>query len=147
MNSKEEKILNYRYAAYFSLFKIANGLDIEFKKILDQYKLTHQQFNILRILKGSFPEPLSANDIKERMIFKNSDVTRLMDRLANKGYIKRETCPSNRRKIDILISREGIKLLAEIAPSAKTFVESFFTDKITEDEAKELYKILEKIKI
>lgn len=79
MNSKEEKILNYRYAAYFSLFKIANGLDIEFKKILDQYKLTHQQFNILRILKGSFPEPLSANDIKERMIFKNSDVTRLMD--------------------------------------------------------------------
>lgn len=67
--------------------------------------------------------------------------------MANKGYIKRETCPSNRRMIDILISREGIKLLAEIAPSAKTFVESFFTNKITEDEAKELYRILEKIKI
>jgi len=147
MDSKKEKILNYRYAAYFSLFKIANGLDVEFKKILDEYKLTHQQFNILRILKGSFPQPLSANDIKERMIFKNSDVTRLMDRLATKNYIKRETCPSNRRKIDILITEEGIRLLAEIAPAAKTFVESFFTNKITEDEAKELYRILDKIKV
>ena len=146
MELKEEKILNYRFAAYFNLLKTANGLDIEFKKILDQYKLTHQQFNILRILKGNFPEPLSANDIKERMIFKNSDVTRLMDRLAGKGYIKRETCSANRRKIDILITQLGIELLAEIAPSAKTFVESFFTDKITEDEAKELYKILNKLK-
>jgi len=140
-----EKILNYRFAAYFNLLKTANGLDIEFKKVLDKYKLTHQQFNILRILKGSFPEPLSANDIKERMIFKNSDVTRLMDRLSGKGYIRRETCPANRRKIDILITQQGIALLAQIAPSAKTFVESFFTDKINEDEAKELYKILNKI--
>jgi DNA-binding MarR family transcriptional regulator len=147
MNSREEKILNYRFAAYFNLLKTANGLDVEFKKILDQYKLTHQQFNILRILKGSFPEPLSANDIKERMIFKNSDVTRLMDRLAAKEYIKRETCASNRRKIDILITQEGIKLLGEIAPSAKDFVESFFINKITEDEAKELYRILDKINI
>ncbi len=145
MESREEKILDYRFAAYFNLLKTANGLDIEFKKILDQYKLTHQQFNILRILKGSFPKPLSANDIKERMIFKNSDVTRLMDRLAGKGYIRRETCPANRRKIDILIAQNGIDILDEIAPSAKSFVKTFFTDKITSDEAKELYKILNKI--
>ena len=146
MGFKKEKILNYRFAAYFNLLKTANSLDIEFKKILDQYKLTHQQFNILRILKGSFPEPLSGNDIKERMIFKYSDVTRLMDRLAMKNYIKRETCPSNRRKIDILITQEGMDLLEDIAPFAKLFVETFFINKITEDEAKELYRILEKIK-
>ena len=146
MDSGKEKTLNYRSAAYFNLLKTANELDVEFKKILDQYKLTHQQFNILRILKGSFPEPLSANDIKDRMIFKNSDVTRLMDRLALKEYIKRDTCPSNRRKIDILITQKGMDLLDEIAPSARQFVETFFIDKITSIEAKELYRILNKIK-
>ena len=143
----KEKILNYRFAAYFSLLKTANELDVEFKKILDQYKLTHSQYNILRILKGSFPKPLSANDIKERMIFKNSDVTRLMDRLATKGYVKRETCPSNRRKIDIIISEQGVELLAEIAPFSKAFVEDFFTNKITNEEGKELYRILDKVRI
>jgi MarR family transcriptional regulator, 2-MHQ and catechol-resistance regulon repressor len=145
MNTKKENLLKFHGAAYFNLLKTANGLDVEFKKLLDDFKLTHQQFNILRILKGSFPKPLSASEIKERMIFKNSDVTRLMDRLALKDYIKRETCPSNRRKIDILISQKGLNLLDEIAPSAQAFIETFFKNKITRDEAKELYRILNKI--
>jgi DNA-binding MarR family transcriptional regulator len=146
MDSKKEKSLKFHGAAYFTLGKTADGVGVEFKKILDQFKLTHQQFNILRILKGSFPKPLSASEIKERMIFKNSDVTRLMDRLTAKEYIKRETCPSNRRKIDILITQKGLELLNEIAPSAQAFVETFFKNKITRDEAKELYRILNKIK-
>ena len=146
MESEEKKPANYYAAAYFNLLKTASSLDMEFKNILDQYGLTHQQFNILRILKGSFPEPLSANDIKDRMIFKNSDVTRLMDRLVNKEYIKRAICPSNRRKIDILITPTGLDLLEEIAPSAKHFIETYFIAKITNDDAKELYSILQKLK-
>ncbi len=146
MDSNKEKSLKFHGAAYFNLLKTANSLDVAFKKILDQYKLTHQQYNILRILKGSFPEPLSANDIKKRMIFNNSDVTRLMDRLALKDYIKRETCSANRRKIDILITQNGMELLDEIAPAAQEFISTYFKNKITKEEAKELYRILIKIK-
>ena len=146
MKSKKENPHKFHGAAYFNLLKTANSLDIEFKKVLDNFKLTHQQYNILRILKGSFPEPLSASDIKERMIFKNSDVTRLMDRLISKGYVKREVCPTNRRKIDILIAPQGLDLLDEIAPSALEFITTNFKNKITTDEAKELYRILNKIK-
>ncbi len=146
MDSEKEISFNYYSAAYFSLLKTANSLDVAFKKILEQYNLTHQQFNILRILKGSFPKPLSANDIKDRMIFENSDVTRLMDRLTAKEYIKREICASNRRKIDLLITQKGIDLLDKIAPLAKKFIETLFVNKITNAEAKELYRILDKIK-
>ena len=146
MKSNTNNPSKFHGAAYFNLLKTANSLDVEFKKVLDDFKLTHQQYNILRILKGSFPEPLSANDIKERMIFKNSDVTRLMDRLIKKGYVKREICPTNRRKIDILITQKGLDLLDEIAPSAIEFITTQFQNKITKEEAKELYRILDKIK-
>ena len=146
MDSDKEISFKFHGAAYFNLLKTGNGLDASFKKILDKYKLTHQQYNILRILKGSLPEPLSASDIKEKMIFKNSDVTRLMDRLALREFIKRETCSSNRRKIDILITQEGLDLLDEISPSAQEFIKTNFIDKITKEEAKELYRILNKIR-
>ena len=74
------------------------------------------------------------------------NVTRLLDRLVNKGYVHRETCPENRRKIDISLTEPGKKLFMEAHLAAKASLGNFFERQITEDEAKELRRILHKIR-
>lgn len=81
---------------------------------LKKYKLTYQQFNILRILKGQYPKCCSLSLLKERMLHKESDVSRLVDRLVNLGLVVKKENESNKRKIFICLSEEGQRLAASI---------------------------------
>ena len=83
------------------------------KHILDQEKLTPQQFNILRILRGS-EKPLSTLQIRERMLDKMSDTSRIVDRLVLKGYVKKTTCKADKRLVDVVITDKGRKLLLRL---------------------------------
>src|SRR4051812_26580497 len=81
------------------------------KDFLAEEDITHQQFNILRILRGSFPKPLSTLQIRERMLDKMSDTSRIVDRLVVKGFVKKTTCPTDKRLVDVIITDKGQKLL------------------------------------
>src|SRR5688572_7964656 len=84
------------------------------KAIFEAEDITPQQFNILRILRGSFPEPLSTLQIRERMLEKMSDTSRIVDRLITKGLVKKLTCKTDRRLVDVVISDKGKKLLEKL---------------------------------
>ncbi len=81
------------------------------KEVFATEDITPQQFNILRILRGSHPEPLSTLQIRERMLDKMSDTSRIVDRLIAKGLVKKGICKTDRRLVDVIISDKGKKLL------------------------------------
>jgi transcriptional regulator, MarR family len=84
--------------------------------LLKQYGLTNQQFNVLRILRGQKGKPANLSTLQERMIDKNSNTTRLVDKLVAKELVERQTCEQNRRKIEIFITDRGLKQLKELDP-------------------------------
>ena len=84
------------------------------KLIFDSEDITPQQFNILRILRGSFPQPLSTLQIRERMLEKMSDTSRIVDRLIAKGLVKKLICKNDRRLVDVIITDKGKKMLERL---------------------------------
>lgn len=81
--------------------------------------LTASQYNVLRILRGSHPKPLTAGTIGERSIAHDPDVTRLVDRLADRGLVKRARSEEDRRVVEVLITAKGLDLLRTLDPHAK----------------------------
>ena len=76
--------------------------------------ITIQQYNVLRILRGQFPNPSSVKLIKERMLDKMSDASRIIDKLKIKKLVVRKECPIDRRSVDILITEKGLELLKSL---------------------------------
>lgn len=107
--------------------------------------LTEQQYNVLRILRGRFPEPVNLSDIQERMIDKSSNATRLVEKLRKKGLADRHTCKENRRKVDITITDEGLKLLSDLDPEVEGKIDELFRN-LNDDEIRSLDSLLEKFR-
>jgi DNA-binding MarR family transcriptional regulator len=114
------------------------------KCIFDEEDITSQQFNILRILRGSFPQPLSTLQIRERMLEKMSDTSRIVDRLIAKGLVKKVTCKADRRLVDVIITDKGKKLLERL--DAKQDEIDNVLSNLTEKEATLLSDLLDKIR-
>lgn len=132
--------------AYFNLLKTGSWVEERLKKAIKPFNLTHAQLNALYILMESYPNPVSANELKNKILVNNPDITRLLDRLVTKGYVMRETCNQNRRKIDISLTEDGKTLFLKAHHAAKETLGNFFENQITKDEAKELRRILRKIR-
>jgi DNA-binding MarR family transcriptional regulator len=141
-----DDIKSIHASAYFNLLKTGSWIEDKLKNALKPFNLTHAQLNALHILITSDPEPVSANDLKKKILVSNPDITRLLDRLVKKGYVLRNTCPKNRRKIDISLTDPGRKLFMQAHLSAKLALSDFFINKITEDEAVELRRIVQKMR-
>src|SRR3954466_10620105 len=124
--------LNYTYGW------INNYMRPEFER----YKLTQQQFNILRILRGQFPKPATVNLLKERMLDKMSDASRIVDRLVQKGLVSRCTNNKDRRAVDIRISDAGLEVLSKMDGQFKT--QEILKNNLTEEEAAQLSDLLDK---
>ncbi len=129
--------------AYINILFTADWLEARTKPIFRAHGLTGQQYNILRILKGRHPGVCSAGEVKDAMIYKSPDVTRLMDRLVAKGLVRRAVCPENRRKVDLCITDAGLALLNALAPKLKEVLDDFFRDHLTEAEAEQLSRLLD----
>ena len=84
------------------------------RTLLKPHGITPEQFNILRILRGQQGRPLALRDISGRMIDRNSNTSRLVDKLMAKGLVRRETCPSDRRRVDIALTAEGAELTTQL---------------------------------
>lgn len=108
------------------------------------FNISIQQYNVLRILRGSNPTPLMLSDISSRMIDKNSNATRLVEKLRVKGLVKREICNNNRRQVDISITQKGLNLLTEIEVNAEDFHHQFQI--LTIDEATALNEYLDRLR-
>ncbi len=119
---------------------LSNTLRLHFEK----FNLTRQQFNILRILRGQYPKPATINVLKERMIDKMSDASRIVDRLIQKELITRCTNSKDRRAVDIRISEKGLDTLAKMDAEFKT--KDFLQNNLTPDEAAQLSDLLDKLR-
>ena len=98
-SARQKAMINLLYSYGWVLEKI--------KESLGKEDITHQQFNILRILRGSHPKPLSTLQIRERMLDKMSDTSRIVDRLVTKGLVKKTTCFKDKRLVDVTITDKG----------------------------------------
>ncbi|UEG54642.1 MarR family transcriptional regulator [Mucilaginibacter daejeonensis] len=110
----------------------------------ERYDLTSQQFNVLRILRGQSPKPATINMIKERMLDKMSDASRIVDRLMQKELVSRCTNNIDRRAVDIHISQKGLDVLSKIDQEFKTA--DLLKHSLTEDEAATLSDLLDKLR-
>lgn len=99
-----------------NLMYTARVLEETFLAIIKPYDLTSPQYNVLRILRGQKGKPANLSTIQERMIDRNSNTTRLVDKLIKKGWAERRVCPQNRRKVEISITHDGLTLLKELDP-------------------------------
>lgn len=122
-----------------------NYIGDRFNEILKPYGISSEQYNVLRILRGQKGNPLNMQDIQERMVTKNSNTTRLIDKLLLKNMVIRNTCPNNRRKIEIIITENGLNILSELDAIIDKF-DLIFTEKLTNEELETLNILLEKIR-
>jgi DNA-binding MarR family transcriptional regulator len=112
---RQEKFNSIQQKAVVNLIYTSSWLQNKQQEFFKTFGITGQQFNILRILKGQFPKSISGTEIKSRMLDRNSDVSRLLDRLAAKHLISKQTCPNDKRASDVLITSDGIALLNEVS--------------------------------
>ncbi len=111
---------------------------------LRPFEITMQQFNVLRILNGQFPSPISTSEIRSRMLDKMSDASRIVDRLNKKDLVIRTPNKSDRRLVDVIISEKGRKLIHAIDQCSKEM--DNFIGALTVEEAQQLNALLDKIR-
>ncbi len=119
---------------------VTNKMNAYFKK----HEITRQQYNVLRILRGQYPNPSNINLIKDRMLDKMSDASRIVERLRLKNLISRCQSDLDKRAVEITISAKGLKLLETMDHHVKQFEEVF--SKLSEDEINALNFLLDKIR-
>jgi len=115
-----------------------------FRCHFDKYNLTRQQFNILRILRGQYPKPATINLLKERMIDKMSDASRIVDRLIQKQLVSRCVNNKDKRAVDIRISELGLNTLDKMDNEIN--VRDILNKNLSEDEASQLSNLLDKLR-
>jgi len=113
-------------------------------EIFKPFDLTLQQYNVLRILRGQYPNPITVIAIIERMLDKMSNASRLVDKLLAKDLVIRKLCPHDRRAVDVVITQKGLDLLAEIDTIQSEWEEKFHG--LTESEALLLSELLDKMR-
>ncbi|MEY3842558.1 MAG: hypothetical protein RIR80_129 [Bacteroidota bacterium] len=144
----EEEIAQHQFAgeqqkAMINLLFTYHWAVSKMKSDFKPYDITMQQFNILRILRGQMPNPCTINILKERMLDKMCDASRMVDRLLQKGFIERCVNKKDRRAVDIKISTEGLALLAKF--DALTDPNKLFST-LSDAEAKTLNQLLDKVR-
>ncbi len=115
----------------------------EMANVLKPFGVSIQQFNVLRILRGQAKHPANLNTLNERMVSKMSNTSRLVDKLILKGFVAREVCETNRRKIEITITQSGSEALVEMDKIISQ-KEIELTSKLTDNDLKELNILLDK---
>lgn len=140
----QPKFRNEHQKAAINLLYTYGWLMEKTKEIFALEDITPQQFNILRILRGSHPEPLSTLQIRERMLDKMSDTSRIVDRLVAKGLVKKGTCKTDRRLVDITITDKGRKVLEKL-DTRQDELDNILSN-INKKEATILSELLDKIR-
>ncbi len=131
--------------AIVNLLYTENWISDQINTELKTYDISIQQFNVLRILKGQEGKPANLSTIQDRMVSKMSNTTRLVDKLIKKNLVKRVTCKSNRRKVEITITDQGYNFLDEVSPAMNNF-EKKITSNLSQEELITLNNLLNKLR-
>lgn len=100
--------------AILSLFRTTDMLQRMFSRLVEPHGISLQQYNVLRILRGAGTEGIPTLEIADRMVEKTPGITRLLDKLEAKQFVRRERCPEDRRQVLCWITERGLRLLAEL---------------------------------
>ncbi|MBE9464568.1 MarR family winged helix-turn-helix transcriptional regulator [Dyadobacter subterraneus] len=122
----------------------SNWIQYQQMEIFREFDITSQQFNVLRILRGQHPNPIKVSDIAERMLDKNSNTSRLIDKLLLKKLVDRKSCPNDRRAVDVIITEEGLDLLKKLDPEVEKWEDNMTG--ITPEEADQISLLLDKLR-
>lgn len=107
----QSRFRNEQHKALVNILYTAKFIESKVQEYIKPYQITIQQYNILRIVRGAGGEPVSLKYIKERMLDKMPDASRIVDKLHKKGLLKRKESPKDRRSVDITITPKGVELL------------------------------------
>ena len=138
---KQQKFKTPLQKAVLNLLYTTSWMQGKQKDIFKPFGITLQQFNILRILRGQYPNSTSATEIKSRMLDKNSDVSRLLDRLLAKKLITKRVSSNDKRAADVNLTEEGLELLKAI-DKKQTQIDSVLV--LNEEDALMLSDLLDK---
>jgi len=140
---QQTKFRNEYQKTVINLIYTFNWLTEKNKQFFEKADITSQQFNILRILRGA-GAPLSTLQIRQRMLDKMSDTSRIVDRLVKKELVKKVVCKTDRRLVDVTISEKGLSLLKDLDGYNDEL--DGIVGNISEEEAKTLNQLLDKMR-
>ncbi len=132
---KTKPIQDPHQRAYLNIMYTGNWLFNRINNALKPYDLTEPQYNVLRILRGQNGASMSLFEVQDRMIQKMSNVSRLIDKLLEKGWVVRTECKDNRRKVDISITEAGLTILNDVNPSLQAAFDQIDANLSDEDAA------------
>ncbi len=146
MGIKEEinsKFSSNQIMATVNIFYTANWLRDVGAPIYNKHGILSQHYNILRIVRGSHPKPVSPGYIKKVMLDKGRDLTRLVDKLVKLGYVKRSLCETNRRKMEITITETGSEIIDVVENETQKIHTGY---NLSDEEALTLSNLLDKVR-
>jgi DNA-binding MarR family transcriptional regulator len=126
------------------IFLTYNWCSDRLRQTVAPYDITTQQFNVLRILRGQYPRPSTVSFVKETMLDKMCDASRIVDRLLQKELIVKHNNPRDKRAVDIVISDKGLSLLDKI--DQEVTISDIISENLTLEEAEELNQLLDKVR-
>jgi DNA-binding MarR family transcriptional regulator len=139
----QQKFRNEYQKSVINLIYTFNWMNEKMNRFFESFDITQQQFNILRILRGA-ASPLSTLQIRQRMLDRMSDTSRIVDRMVKKGLVKKTICKTDRRLVDVLITEKGKKLLEKL-DLLNEDMDTIFSN-LSVPEAKTLNQLLDKIR-
>jgi DNA-binding MarR family transcriptional regulator len=142
---KTTKFLSEVHKAHLNILFTASWLKLRIKQRLKPFGLTMEQYNVMRIVRGQHPNSICVKEITKRMLEKNSNTTRIIDRLEQKGYMKRLASDRDRRERSIELTPAGMDLLSAI--DREWEYNTPHTSALQHDEAKQLNELMEKLRL
>lgn len=141
---KQSKFRNEHHKMLINILFTSGWLSSMHACNLKPYGISAQQFNILRILRGQHPKPATVNLLIDRMLDKNSNASRLVEKLRLKKLVERAICPEDRRAVNVVITEKGLELLAEIDKQETGFLKEL--KNLSEKEAEQINLLLDKLR-
>lgn len=141
---KQSKFKNEYHKLGVNIIYTANWLVHHHSKHCKEFDITPEQFNILRILRGQYPNPATVNLLIERMLNKMSNASRLVEKLRKKGLVERKISKEDRRACDIIITKKGLELLGELDETEKEWLK--LVSHLSENDVKKTNEILDKLR-
>ena len=142
---QQKQFISEFQKAHINVLYTASFLNQKTLKALKPFQISPQQFNILRILRGRYPQPASVKLLTEKMIDKTSNASRLVEKLRTKGLVAREASDDDRRKVDVQITKAGLELLEQASTAIEQMIQKYGTT-ITPEEAGALNGLLDKLR-
>ena len=133
-----------RQRTVIHLMLVTNRISEAVSQALKPFGVSPQQFNVLRILRGQKGKPANLQTLSDRMVSRMSNTTRLVDKLLDKGYVSRTVCPSNRRKVEIMITASGADALREMDGAVQQ-AENKLMESFSDQELSRLNALLDQI--